>query len=240
MHMRDVQVAGWIGLCGITLVANCSSADKAGPELGDGSRPDQRGADSAAPVDAPVSQQALDVSTSLDIAVDSAEWEAPSPRSDAPLQIVDGPSGEDGLTRPDGRYFTIPDGRQFLQVDYCLPVLPLSSGRLPCPPTLDGAKAALRSALDAGVLDALPPIDGRPEMSEPCVEPVVAYLPYGGSLGWSTACYYDSNSGQLLSITAGSDTPTECVDSPAPNTASFTAQVYGQFVTCTWPGLGRG
>ena len=205
MRMRDVRGAGCIGLCGVALFVGCSSSDGTGPELRDGAVPDQLGADTAASADSPIDQQALDTP----------------------------PSGEDGLTRLDGHYFTLTDGRQILQVDYCLPILPLSSGSQYCPATLDEARAALRSALDGGVLDAGPQMEGRPEISEPCVEPLVVYLPHGRGLGWVTTCYYESNSGQLLSIIAGSETPTGCEDSPIPNTAAFIAQVFGQLVTCT-------
>jgi hypothetical protein len=62
------------------------------------------------------------------------------------------------------------------------------------------------------------------------------YLPFGPSLGWSAACYYDSQSGQLLAVTTGTDTTEECVDSPLPNTAAHVSGVYGQFTTCSWPG----
>ena len=251
--MRDVRVAVWIGLCGITLFVGCGSSDKAGAELNDGAGPDQLGADTVFPADLPIDWLAPDVSKSLDTGIDLAsldapppsadapfQVDAPSPRTDGPIQTVDAPSGEDGLIQPDGHYYTITDGRRFLEVDFCLPILPLPSGSLDCPATLDDARAALRSAQDGGVLDARPLMDGRPEMSEPCAEPLVVYLPNGQSLGWGRACYYDARSGQLLSITAGSDTPTECVNSPIPNTAAFTAQVYGQHVTCTWPGSVRG
>jgi hypothetical protein len=154
---------------------------------------------------------------------------------------VDAPVGQDGPTGPDGPHFTLPDGREISQVDYCLPILPLESGSRYCPATLDEAKAAAGNALDGGVPDGGLPPEGRPEISETltCLQgPLVLYLPQGHTLGWGTSCYYDASSGQLLAVLAGTDTPTECVDSPTPNTASFIAFVYGQMVTCTSPGFG--
>ena len=155
-------------------------------------------------------------------------------QTDAPLQVVDAPIGDDGPARPDGRYFKTADGREMMLVDYCLPILPLESGSQYCPATLDDAEAALLAAFDGGIPDARPYMEGIPMIERPCVEPLVVYLPYGRSLGWGAVCYYDESSGHLLSITTGSDTTTECVDSPIPNTVAFTARVFGQLVTCTY------
>ena len=123
----------------------------------------------------------------------------------------------------DRNTFTIPDGRRFTMVDYCLPILPLSSNRGGCPADLDQAIAAVQTGRDAS----------QPTLSG-CGSNLFVYLPHGPSLGWTSACYFDTASRQLVAVMSGSDTPTECIDSAEPDTAAFLAQVYGRYVTCPY------
>jgi hypothetical protein len=140
----------------------------------------------------------------------------------APLNPIDSGTVSHDAAK-DRHTFSIPDGRQFTMVDYCLPVLPLSSQSGGCPADLDEAIAVARAARDAS-----------PASMGGCAEGWVYYWPQGPTLGWASACYYDTQSRQLVSVLSGSDTPSECIRSPEPNTAAFIANVYGRPVTCSY------
>jgi hypothetical protein len=122
----------------------------------------------------------------------------------------------------DTMYTMSPDGHRLAIVDYCLPVLPLSSKPKVCPTSLDEAT----TAVDAGQ-------DASSAFISECAEGLVVYSPYGWTLGWSVVCYYDPPSRALVAALAGTDTPTECTGSPEANTAAFVAQVYGRMVVCS-------
>jgi len=80
--------------------------------------------DAATAADGPVGGEVMnEVTTEGPIPFDAPTVDA-SVTVDASATSVDAPSSLDGA-RVDGQYFTIPDGRQFLQVPYCLPILPL-------------------------------------------------------------------------------------------------------------------
>jgi hypothetical protein len=161
----------------------------------------------AVPLDAP----AVDVAPSLDS----------TPRLDAGTLLDLGAVPYDGGS-VDRYTFTIPDGRQFTMVDYCLPIRPLSSRPAACATGLDDAIAAAQMRADAGRLSMWS-----------CREGLVGYRPTGSGLGWGSTCYYDVTSRALVAVISGSDTLTECIGSPEPNSAAFAAEVYGRTVTCS-------
>jgi len=246
MNTRSIRSCGCIALGGLALLAGCGSSHRGGASATDGPKPADATAtaDFPAAIDVPIEKQAQDSPALFDAGVDTAGGDAPLAGTDrpvaidTPVQSVDAPTSVDGPAELDAGYVSLPDGRQLMIVDFCLPILPLASGVRYCPATLDEAKLAVNIALDGGVVDASYSPYGLPGNLIPCAEPVVVYLPEGW---FSTAgCYYNTSSGQLLSITIGWDTPTECVDSPIPNTAAWIAHVYGQHVTCTWPGADGG
>jgi hypothetical protein len=248
MGNRSLRYRACVGLCSFAVLPGCGSSDDGRPSQPDAAKPFDAvaGPDQAIhPVESDAPAPKTDAPIQPDAPIQTPDApiqgiDVPVQTVDAPIQALDAPSEVDGPARLDGHYFSYPDGRQLLQVDYCLPILPLADGSRYCPATLDEAKAIARDALDGGALDAAPWETGRPQLSQPCVEPLGIFLPNGPSLGWGVACYYDANSGQLLSIVAGSDTTTECTRSPIPNTAAFVAQVYGLYPTCTWPGADGG
>lgn len=211
MGKAGLRIHGCIGWCvSAALLAGCGSGDAAPAPSPDANLP----GDAAAAVEPDAPAGTPDLPT------------APGP--DAPFSPVDGP-----LLPGDA----VGDGGPRVRVDYCLPILPLPTDGRDCPTTLDGARVLVTAALDGGTLDAAPWDIGRATI-EACVEPVVMFLPRGRGLGWGVACYYGADSGQLLSIAKGTDTPTECLRSSVPNTAAFTYEVYGQYVKCSWPGPG--
>jgi hypothetical protein len=161
----------------------------------------------AAPVDAP----AVEVAPTIDS----------TPRLDVGSIVDLGAAPYDGGS-VDRYTFTIPDGRQFTMVDYCLPIRPLSSHPAECSTALDDAIADAQMHADAGRLSMWS-----------CREGLVGYRPKGTGLGWGSTCYYDVSSRALVAVISSSDTLTECTGSPEPNTAAFAAEVYGRTVTCS-------
>ena len=238
MLARSVRFRRFGILYGIATLWACASSNSGEPETSDGpvrssdssGALDQVSSDSLPPADAAIDQRPQDSPVSLGAGADTGNSDSPGSTMDSPFAVADVAPGSDGESAGiDGRYTTSPDGRQFLLVDYCLPILPLANGSRYCPITLDEAIASSRPGLDGGLPGAHPTIDR-------CLEPVVVYSPYGPSLGWGEACYYDSQSRQLISVTTGTDTPEECVGSPMPNTAAYVSSVYGQLVKCSWLG----
>jgi len=146
--------------------------------------------------------------------------DTPPPSFDGPA--VDGSVLDVGSTL-DGQYTSSPDGRRFLLVDYCLPILPVpADGGRECPATVDDAIAATR--VDGGSPGVPSPALHR------CTEKVLVYLPYGPYAGGGAVCYYDESSRALIAIIVGWDTPTVCDQT---DTAAFIYKVYGQLMTCT-------
>jgi len=218
MKTSVLTTSAMLGLIYLPLLAGCGSSKRQNNDGPPNERP-LAIQDAGLGLDAdPSNKDTRDTS-------DARSTDGPPLPVDAPNTPLDtlAPSF-DGNTRPDGNYTSSPDGRLFLLVDYCQPILPVPaySGR-ECPATIDDAFVSTR--VDAGRPGGTSPVVQR------CAEKTLVHLPYGPYAGGGAVCYYDEASRAPIAIIIGWDTPSACSDQS--DTASFISKVYGKLITCT-------